>query len=401
MKWLLLAFKNAQRNRRRSLVTGALAAVGTTAMLLFGGFALQTYNSLEEMSARDSGHLTLAHRDYFVREEDSPMQYSIDDYQTVAKRLLSDARVKAVIPRVQMNGLISNGDKSVVFVGTGVDPREFELRGPFVKLEAGELLSKSEADEVVLGKDLAATLHVEPGSSITLMTSTVGGSLSAVDLIVRGVVSYGVPEIDKRAVLTHVATAQRLLDTTSVNTLSVYLTDMALTDTMHDVVHATLPGYAIKTWLEQAAYYQSVRGIYDRIFGLMRIVLYVMVLFAVYNTLAMAVVERTREIGTLRALGTEPKQLVRLFAMEGGAIAGTGAFVGLLSALVISAMLMVANVQMPPPPGRSTGYPLLVAISPMLYLKTFVVVTLVAGLAAWWVSRRAARKPVTEALSHV
>ena len=77
MKWLLFAIKNVLRNRRRSLVTVLIAAVGTAGVLIGGGFALFTYQSLAEMAARDSGHLILAHQDYFARDEDTPMQFGL------------------------------------------------------------------------------------------------------------------------------------------------------------------------------------------------------------------------------------------------------------------------------------------------------------------------------------
>lgn len=60
LKWLGFAWQNTLRNRRRSAVTASIAALGTAAILLAGGFALYTYESLAQAAARDSGHLVLA-----------------------------------------------------------------------------------------------------------------------------------------------------------------------------------------------------------------------------------------------------------------------------------------------------------------------------------------------------
>ena len=130
-------------------------------------------------------------------------------------------------------------------------------------------------------------------------------------------------------------------------------------------------------------------------------VIVIMVLFSVTNTLGMAVVERTREIGTLRALGTLPSQIVRIFALEGLVLGIAGTVSGMLMAAGISVFLLFANVQMPPPPGRSDGYPLHVDFSWELYALTLLAILALSIAAAWIVSRKAAAKPIVEALGHV
>jgi len=405
MKWLLFAARNVLRNRRRSLVTVLIGTVGTAAILVGGGFALFTYQSLEELSARDSGHLILAHHDYFDREEDVPMQFGLEHFERLRQEIERDQRVRRALPRLQMSGLISNGEKSLVFIGTGIDPEEFDLKGPFLNVVAGSTLSRRPAAdqpaEVLLGRELAKQLQAQPGTFITLLTTTTEGSLNALDVIVRGVIALGVPEIDKRIVLVHLPTAQQLLATDKVSTLSVYLRETAMTSAMKAELGARLPDYAIHTWLDEAFFYVAVRELYNRIFGLLGVIIVVIVVFAVANTLAMAVVERTREIGTLRALGTLPGQIKLSFALEGLVIGIASAVFGMLLAAAISMFLLLTGFEMPPPPGRSNGYPLYVNVSATLYAATSLVVALLSMLAAWWVSRRAARQPIVEALAHV
>ena len=82
-------------------------------------------------------------------------------------------------------------------------------------------------------------------------------------------------------------------------------------------------------------------------------------------------------------------------------IGGTGAAAGMLLAGAATVFLMFAGIEMPPPPGRSAGYPLLLSFSPLLYGIVMLAVVVLAAGAAWVVSSRAARKPVTEALAHV
>jgi putative ABC transport system permease protein len=406
MKWLIFAGKNILRNRRRSLITVLITAVGTAGILISGGFALFTYESLQEMAARDSGHLIVAHKNFFTSDEDTPMQYGLDNAAEMRKRLEQDSGVRMALPRVQFSGLLSNGDKSSVFVGMGVDPAgEFYTKGPALTVASGTTLSaapKADAPaEIMLGTELARQMKAVPGTLLTLLSTTTNGSLNALDVTVCGTVSTGVPDVDKRLVYVNIATAQHLLVTDRVSTLSVYLKDTGQTDVMRTQVAAQFPLQTVQTWRDQAYYYEAVRSLYNRIFGLLGIVIVVMVGFAISNTLTMAVVERTREIGTLRALGTLPQQIVGVFVLEGMILGGAGSLCGMLTALSTTFIFLFADFQMPPPPGRSVGYPLQINFSPSLYLLTTLVLVLLSVTAAWFVSRKMAAKPIVEALTHV
>ena len=403
MKWLMFAWKNVMRNRRRSFTAMLITALGTAAVLASGGFALFTYESLEEMTARDTGHVVVAHARGFEGDEDVPLQHGLADAAALAEKFAALPEVRAVAPRVQFSGLISNGDKSSVFVGSGVVPEiDFRLRGPQMTFTAGQPpASNAPAPEVVIGNELAQMMKAKVGSSLTLLATTTEGNLNAVDVIVSGIATVGVPDIDKRLVLADLASAQKLLLSDKVGTLAIYLRETADTGAVATRVHEMQPGLAVKTWNDLAVFYTAVRALYNRIFGILGVIMICIVLFAMSNTLGMAVVERTREIGTLRAIGTLPSEIVRNFVLEGMVIGGSGAAAGMLLAGIATFVLLFAGIEMPPPPGRSAGYPLFLSFSPLLYAAVTLVVVTLAACAAWVVSSRAAHKPVTEALAHV
>ncbi|GAB1390673.1 ABC transporter permease [Rubrivivax sp.] len=379
----------------------AIAALGTAAILLAGGFALSTYQALAQASARSTGHLVVARNEQFERDEDVPLQYGLDEVAALKRQLLANDEVRQVLPRVEFSGLVSNGDKSVVMMGVGIDPdAEFAIKGPFLTVSAGRVLATGERLQVMLGQGLARSLKAAPGSSLTLLASTTEGALNALDVTVAGVFGTGVPDIDRRLVYTDLDTAQKLLVTPRVSSLGVFLAGMDDTAAAQQRLQAAWPQLAVRTWLQQAPFYRSVKALYDRIFGALGLVIGLIVVFVVASTMAMAVVERTREIGTLRALGTLPGQLVRSFALEGLLLGSVGAAAGALLALSTSLALLVFPLQMPPPPGRSEGYPLQVAIDPTLYALTMLAVLLLAALASALVARRTVAMPVVDALGH-
>lgn len=402
LQWLRFAALNLLRNRRRSAVTVAIAALGTAAILLAGGFALYTYAGLAQAAARSTGHLIVATPAQFSDDEDVPLAHGLDDVAALRTRLLADPAVRQVLPRVEFGGLISNGDKSTVMLAAGIDPdAEFSVKGPFLAMRAGAVLDSGQARQVMLGEGLARSLKAQPGSGLTLMASTTDGALNALDVTVAGVFSTGVPELDKRLVYTDLASAQALVNSPRVSTLGLFLDRMESTPAAQARLRAALPQLAVQTWEDQATFYRSVRALYDRIFGALGLVIAVIVVFVVTNAMAMAVIERTREVGTLRALGMLPAQLVRAFALEGLLLGAAGTLLGALAALGVTFGLLLFPVQMPPPPGRSVGYPLQIELDATLYGATLAAMLVLATLASALVAQRTVHRPIVDALAHV
>ena len=103
-------------------------------------------------------------------------------------------------------------------------------------------------------------------------------------------------------VYTDVVTAQKLLHTEEVTRLGVFLDRMQATANSQKAGQALLPQLATRSWEQEASFYRGVRDLYDRIFGAMGTIVATIVVFVVANAIAMTVTERTREIGTLRAM---------------------------------------------------------------------------------------------------
>jgi len=405
MKWLTLAAKNVLRNRRRALVTLLITAIGVAAILIGGGFANFTYVSLKEMAARSSGHLIIAHQDYFDKEENTPMEHGLSDYKTLAKKLKSDKDIRYVVPTLEFTGLISNGDKSTIFMGSGVEPKyEFKVKGPFITIDDGSILSRREKEnypKVMLGKKLASSLNAQVNDSLTLLSTTTEGSLNAMDVTVQGIFTTGIPELDKRSIIVNINTAQSLLITNKVSRMGVHLRETETTFLKYDEYTEKYTEVAWKTWLDTAFFYLGVKNLYNRVFGLLGVIIIMMVFFSLYNTVTMSVVERIREIGTLRAMGTYSNEITRNFVLEGVVISLVGVGIGVVISALTSLGLSMADIQMPPPPGRTSSYPLAIDIPANLYLITATVVTAVCLVAAWLSSYKAAKKSIVGALSHV
>lgn len=411
--WRLAAL-NLLRNRRRSLLSVSIIAIAVMALTSAGGFGLYTYDSLRESTARDIGHLTLSLRGYFEQEEETPLANGLQASDEIRRALLAHTAIRGVQPRIELSGLISNGVKSTIFIGLGVNYKEFDMKGPFLDVQAGQTLQDPHSPrfdptqpQVMLGVDLARNLNVGVGDVVTLLATTGDGALNAIDFHVRGLYSTGVPELDKRQLYLHLASAQELLNSNKVSTLSVYLFSTEQTSVMQTWVAEQLNKLALEQdvqvtpWQQLATFYTQVKELYDRLFGVMGIVMALLVFVALFNTLTMSVSERTREIGTLSALGAYPNEILGGFVREATLLAVVGTLLGTVLNLLTIAAVGVADIQMPPPPGKTEGYPLDIYFSFTLVGWCMLGSVLICVLAAWVSARKGVNKPITEALAYV
>ena len=405
MRWVHFAFLNVLRNGRRSFFTILVTAIAMTAILVSSGFALFTYHSLAEKAARDEGNLTITHPRFFTDEEDAPMQYGLSNFDHIRDELLVDDEVKAVLPRINLSGLVSNGEKTAIFLGLGVEASEFQVKGPFLHMLAGSPLSGVTSDdavpEVVLARGLAHSMKAKVGDNITLMATTTDGALNAFDFVVKGIYTTGVPDLDKRQLYIDLASAKSLINTEKVSSVAVYLFDLDKTTEKLASVAALDNTVAVTPWWQRAFYFQSVQALYNRIFGLLGVMMVLLVFFSISNTMSMTVTERTREIGTIAAMGCYRGEIIRNFLLEAGIIGIAGAIAGVAIAGIVTWALLVLGLEMPPPPGSSQGYPLTIEFSWPLALITSAILTLVCVLAALKATWQGCNKTITDALSYV
>ncbi len=258
----------------------------------------------------------------------------------------------------------------------------------------------------MLGTGLAAALNVKPGDRVTLMATTPDGSLNAVDGVVAGLADVRIKELNDRYLAAGVGLVARLVQSPeTISKLVVFLKKGADEDKAADrlLKSFTAAGYPIvvRKWRELATFYEQVKLLYIGIFGFVGAVLVVIVILSAAIVMTMAVTERTREIGTLRALGTRPSGIRGMILAEGVVIAVAGCVAGMVLALIIRAMLNASGIVLPPPPGATHGMPINVKLYPLAYAAGLVAMILTLTIASYFPARRASRISIVEALTHV
>jgi len=408
LRWWRLAGRNLLRHRRRTFLTGSIVVVGFVAVTMTAGFMAQTFNALRKATIDGlGGHVRLFDPRAEGKTDEEAQAFLLDDWEGLARLIREDRRVVRVLPKLSFFGLAVKGEKSVAYLGTGTDPELERAAGYAPEMVVdGAFFSSGDADEVMLGAGLARSLGAKAGDLITVMTTTPDGALNAVDAAVTGILQYPIKEIDDRLLFLPYRAAARLLKAEGkVHVLAIRLADDDQTDAaarrFAEVARAAGRPVAVKTWLETAAFYKQVRLLYIAIFLFTGLVLAVVIVLAVANTMTMSVFERTREIGTLLAIGMDRGQVKRLFLYEGLLLAVGGALLGAAASLLVRAILNAMGLQMPPPPGGTRGAVLIVRFFPMAYVVSFALMTATLLVASWWPARRASRLNPVEALAHV
>lgn len=408
-----LALRNLVRNRRRTGLTLLVVAAGGVALLLTRGFIRHSFEGLGEALIRGG----LAHLEVLPVPEGQDQDATLARWQPPALHGWEELRrtieaiphVRGATGIVMLQGLIGRGERSVPFVGAGLEPDREKRMGLLVRLKSGRALSEAapaEGDEeILLGLGLARLLGARVGDIATLTAVTTDGTLNALDVRVAGLVTTGVQDLDERFLRTHLVTGQRLLGSEAVSSLLVMLDYTSRIPVVRSELSRRLQGrsprLAVLDWESRAPFYGQVRSLYRGIFAFLGAVVFVLVCLSTSNTLLMAVMERVPEIGVLLAIGTSRGQIVSLIVWEAVWLGLIGGLAGGALGSALASLINVLRIEMPAPPGAAQAMELQLRLLPSDLAWIVLLMVAVLSLAALVPAARAARLRVAEALVHI
>ena len=399
---LKLAIRNLFRHKARSALTLGAIVLGVIALILSGGFVEDIFIQLREATIHSQlGHLQIFKRGYPTLGRRAPFRYMIQNPERLASNLRDLPDVVEIMPRIHFSGLLNNRRTSYPIIGEGVDPVKEAQLSKYIIIKEGRQLSGNEPYGIMLGSGVASALKLRAGDDVTLLLNTPEGALNTLDFQVIGVFQTLSKDYDDRAVRISILAAWELLGTKSAHTLVVALKETGATDDAAALVAQRLTAgeFEIKTWYQLSDFYQKTVDLYQRHFGVLRLIILGMVLLSVANSINMNIYERTGEFGTLMALGSRRRRIFGLVMIEslvlglaGGAI---GAVLGSGIALAVSAI----GIPMPPMPNTEIGYTAYIRLVPAEIALGFLIAVMASVLAAAWPANKVSRLPVVYALS--
>ncbi len=336
---LKLAMKNVFRAKARSAITIGALFFGVMMTLLLSAFVMGVGESLvsEAIESR-VGAIQVHKAGYFEKRDRQPLAFFVGQSAEFEATLQTIPNVKALTPRISFNGLLTNGSRGAIAVITAVDPATVQNALPKVDLYLeGKALEQADRNGAHVGQELNRALDLKPGVPLMLQAQGLGGRDNALDLEPRGVLAGQNPLEGKRAVTVTLAFAQALLGMDKkVTEYVIAVNDLSrLNETAAAIQSALGPEYEVQTWEQLRPSLRDARLLQRAILGGLSFIFLIIALFGVANTLLMTVLERTREIGTLLAMGMTRSMVARLFVLEALLQAALGALLGLGVALLV------------------------------------------------------------------
>jgi len=410
-----IALRNVFRNRRRTLLSLLLIALGAASLFVFKGYFDFIHWGMGLEAVSQYGHLQIADPGLWEGTSEG-YEYLIDEKELarIVDVLRGDPAFEDYTIRLTFTGLVGTAQKSSVFVAMGVEPGS-EIAGFRSLLKEGDDLMPGDQNTVLLGVGLAKALGIGvedvkplddyPGPPVVVvMATTVDGQYNARNLFVVGLLETGQPEVDSRLAAVPLSFAQSILNTQSVEKVIVKLKSVEATGPARERLQRAFDKAGleleVKTWEELAVFRRQVTDWFEAMYRFLSAAIFILVFSSILEVMTMSFFERMREIGTIRAIGTKRLQVFQMFLTEGLLIGVIGGVLGVGLGWAVGWLVNEAEIYYVPP-GRSTEVPLgirLLLENALTPFMTAVLSTLTSTLYPAW---RAARLRVVEVLRYV
>ncbi len=399
-----VALRNVFRNKRRTAFSLGVIVLGVAILCIVIGFVSDSLNGIKRSLVFTVGSVQIADPRYWDNTAKG-YEYLIapETLDRVVALLKSDLRVTGYTEELGFAGLIGNEKNSTLLVSSGLIPKNpiYDYSNLIVN---GQPLSNDGSPQIIIGRKMAETLNVKPGDLINIATGTASGSFNAISAKIVGILRYNDLETEGQIGLVPISFAQKLLRTAGIDKILVKLPSPDDAEGFTKELQAKLDAQGIalrvRPWQELSSLYSSIKGFYDVFAGFTDIGVFILVFFSVLEVLTMSFLERTREVGTIRAVGTWRSQVFVMFLMEGIILGFLGGLLGVLVGTGLGALINNGRV-MWLPPGAIESVPLQIQIGLSVAITPFLTALISTFLSTLYPAWKTARRQIVSALSYV
>jgi len=338
-----LGWRNIWRNRRRTLVILTAVVIGVWSMICLGALMRGVADQMVRNGiSTHTAHIQIHHEGY---RNDPVIENSITDpgplKQALERTLPADA---LWAPRVRVNAIVSNARHSSSVTLVGIDPSK-EGKISFIKdaVSGGRYLKADDRYGIVVGEALLEDFETKLGRRLVLMAQDVQQKIASRAFEIVGVFRAELEATEKSYVFVTLPAAQEMLTLKKgISEVAVLVSDHDEAGPVADALKGSLSSgdYEVQTWKELLPMVTAILKMYDWFIFLWFLVIFIAMAFGIVNTTLMAVFERIREFGLLKALGMKPWWILRevltetFFLLVLGLLIGNS--LGLLSVFALS-----------------------------------------------------------------
>lgn len=340
-----VAGRGLGRNPHRTTLTVAASAIGVAAFVFVTGIADGYLRQMVENSTGYvTGHLQVQHPRFRVEMD---VANSLSDADGLLARLRSAPEVLSAAPRVQTMALATSAGQSQNFMLVGIDPAaERDVTFMHRALKGGRMPETER--EIVLGDRLADKLGLRLGDKVVVMAQSADGSVGSAAYRLAGLFDTGSDSFDALLGYVSLGAAQTLLGIPGrVSTIAARLRDPDdLPDAQARVASLLPPGSVLVSWRELLPEVDQMIAYLRVVLRLITGIVLGVVAIGVMNTMLMSVMERTRELGIMMALGARPRAILSLVMCEALVLAAAGILAGWIIGIPVVQYLALVGLDL-------------------------------------------------------
>ncbi|WP_413289747.1 ABC transporter permease [Bdellovibrio sp. HCB337] len=426
-----MAIRNLWKNKRRSISTGMAILAGFAGLCLLGGYILRVekYLAVNSIYINHSGHLAIYKKgglDFFYN---NPRKYHLkgEDLQKLQELLANDKEVEFTAPILQGMGLISNGNKSVPFLAYGIEPdveRRIQSHPEVHKWThelvpaSGELSIKDAkgelAETISITKELGSLIGKNPpfnelslqDKDVQLAARSFESDLNAVNAHLGFKHSTGFSMLEDTGLVAPLSVMQSLYATEGATFIAVYLhpgtnVGNAVKRIQKAILDAQINAEAYPFDDDRIGlFYTGSMGFLYIMAGFFVFLIFGAVALSIVNSMTIGILERVREIGTLRAIGFTDSQTAWLFTLESLFLTAISIVIGYVATQIIALIVNGLNLRFSPP---GIAGDMQFVVTPFLWVCILVAIPImiICMICAYLVSKKLVNKPIIQLLQQV
>ena len=334
---LSISWKNIWRKRVRSLVILIAIALGITTGIFNMGFYYGMIDQRTETAINNEASHIQIHDTSFMTNPDIKRYFT--DARRMKREIGSMEKVRAVSNRIVVNSMAMTAETGVGVEIYGIDPEEEkQVTNIHEKLTAGNYFEDAGKHPILIGKELGEKLDVEVDNKIILHLQTVDGTMTRGRFEVTGIYRTSNAQFNERNVFVLRSDLREMigLDSTAAHEMAILLVSNDPLDQVTDELSEKYPGLAVDPWYNIMPEVGLIENTMDVTMYFIMIIILFALCFGIINTMLMAVLERIKEIGMLKAIGMNKVRVFSMVMIETVLLVLTGGGVGLgLGTLVI------------------------------------------------------------------
>ncbi|MBN1551019.1 ABC transporter permease [bacterium] len=334
-----MAFRNLRKNKRRTWITLFSIGFGLLLAMTFTGIGDSGYTKMINGAARlGSGHLSIVPSGYI---ETPALDKTIQDTEEKIALLKKYDHIDACVVRIQGQAMVAtprdSGGATFVALDPGTETSDTAYFLEYIK--EGKLFDRDDTFGIVIGRTMSDRLKVGIGEKIVYTTTDKHGEITSGLARVSGIFESGSKEVDGYFIILPLNRMRDLLgyNNDEATLLAIFLDDHHRSEHLKNRLQSEMNDSSceVTTWRETMPDMASFVALDSSMNYLFQIIIFLLIAAGILNTILMSVLERTRELGIMLAIGMSPVRVVGLIMAEAFWLG----ILGIVSGIIITAPL--------------------------------------------------------------